>query len=448
MFKQFSFGWVAILAFFVFGFSSCDDDPEVTPVATETVTGVVENNTDRFGTLFAALQRTGLDRALNMPNGSFTVFAPTDMAFEASGIDLNAVSTEQLAQILRYHVVSNTTTFTTDNIPQGVTMLNTITELGPDPDGLAVTVERSGATVTVNNATVVEADITTTNGVIHAINEVLIPPTITSVAAADGRFTTLVAALQRTGLDEVLAGSGDFMVFAPTDDAFAAAGIDLNAVSESDLRALLLYHVSGSSIIASDIPAGDNFVTSLSTTAPNDAPLSILVNNTNGTITINDEATVVVPNVFTSNGLIHAVDQVLMPQSIVDFATKAEGLSSLTASLVQADLVETLSADGPFTVFAPTNEAFAAVADVTADFTVEQLTAVLTYHVVSGANVRSDAIPAEAATANGEMLRFTGAGNTTIQTASGQQVPIAAVDIQATNGVVHLVGTVLLPEEL
>ncbi len=432
----------------VFGFSACDDDDNnATPPVIGTITDIAVED-GRFTTLVAALQRTGLDAALDVPSGRFTVFAPTDDAFANSGIDLNAVSDEDLAEILKYHVVSGGTIFRTANIPEGVTSLNTITELGPDPAGLAVTVERSGANVTVNGANVIVADVEGVNGVIHAIDQVLLPPTITSTAVADGRFNTLVAALQRTGLDAVLAAAGDYTVFAPTDAAFAEANIDLDAVTDEELSALLLYHVVGAGIPAGALAGGDNFAASLSTTGPNDAPLSLLVNLTDGNVTVNGDAEVVVADVFTSNGVIHAVNKVLAPQSIVDFATKAEGLTSLAGALTDANLVSTLSAEGPFTVFAPVNDAFAAIEDVVRGLTPEQVSAVLTYHVVAGANVRSDAIPSQAGTVNGENLTFSGENNATIRTGSGQDVGIDAVDIQGTNGVVHLIGTVLLPENL
>jgi transforming growth factor-beta-induced protein len=113
--------------------------------------------------------------------------------------------------------------------------------------------------------------------------------------------------------------------------------------------------------------------------------------------------------------------------------------------LTTANLVGALSAAGPFTVFAPNNIAFADAASVIATLTPEQVATVLTYHVVGNANVRSDAIPATATTLAMQDLTFTGEGNATIVTASGQEVPIALADIQGTNGVVHVIGTVLVP---
>jgi len=116
--------------------------------------------------------------------------------------------------------------------------------------------------------------------------------------------------------------------------------------------------------------------------------------------------------------------------------------------VTDAGLVPTLSSEGPFTVFAPTNDAFTAAAPVIATLTPGQVADVLTYHVVSGANVRSDAIPGEATTVNGETLSFSGEGNATITTTTDQSVGIDLVDVQGTNGVVHVIGTVLVPANL
>lgn len=445
MFSKLSTGWTAILLLCVFGFSACgEDDEDLNLPVIGTITDIAAAD-DRFNTLVSALQRAGLDGTLDTPSGRFTVFAPTDDAFAAAGIDLDALSEDELRNILLYHVIGGDVIYRTENIPSGETSLNTLNTEGPS-EANQVLVNSSTNGVTVNGANVVVADVLAVNGVIHAIDQILLPPTITSLAVADGRFTTLVAALQRVELDAVFSAPGDFTVFAPTDDAFAEAGIDLDAVTDEELTDLLRYHVLGGAVTAGDIADGDSFAATLSESGPDDSPLSLLINQTDGTVVINDDATVVVPNVFASNGVIHAIDKVLGYQSIVDFATKAEALSSLAGALTAADLVGALSADGPFTVFAPTNGAFDDAAAVIATLSAEQVATVLTYHVVSGANVRSDAIPATAGTLAMQSLTFTGDGNATIVTASGQEVPIAAVDIQGTNGVVHVVGTVLVPE--
>lgn len=272
---------------------------------------------------------------------------------------------------------------------------------------------------------------------------------ITETAVADGRFTTLVSALQRTGLDATLAGTGDFTVFAPTDDAFAAAGIDLSAVSDTDLTNLLLYHVLGVSITAGEIGDGDTFASTAGTYGPGDSALSMLINKTGSAVSINSDATVVVADVAATNGVIHAIDKVLAPQTIVDFATKAAGTSELAGALVAADLVGALSGTDPLTVFAPVNSAFTAIATTVESLTTEQLVEVLTYHVVSG-NVRSEALSVTVVptlnTTNTIDIRQEG-GTFYVQNGDNR-TDFLLTDIQGTNGVIHLIDAVLIPSDL
>jgi transforming growth factor-beta-induced protein len=272
---------------------------------------------------------------------------------------------------------------------------------------------------------------------------------ITETAVADGRFTTLVSALQRTGLDATLAGTGDFTVFAPTDDAFAAAGIDLSAVSDTDLTNLLLYHVLGVSVTAGEIVDGDTFASTAGTYGPGDSALSMLINKTGSAVSINSDATVVVADIAATNGIIHAIDKVLAPQTIVDFATKAAGTSELAGALVAADLVGALSGTDPLTVFAPVNSAFTAIATTVESLTTEQLVEVLTYHVVSG-NVRSEALSVTVVptlnTTNTIDIRQEG-GTFYVQNGDNR-TDFRLTDIQGTNGVIHLIDAVLIPSDL
>jgi transforming growth factor-beta-induced protein len=149
-----------------------------------------------------------------------------------------------------------------------------------------------------------------------------------------------------------------------------------------------------------------------------------------------------------SNGVIHAVNQVLSPQSIVEFTVANENLTSLTDALTSANLVAALSGTDPLTVFAPDNDAFEAIADVVAGLSPEQLTQVLTYHVVAG-NVRAEnispgAVPTLNTDANITLSLEDGAQ---IIDAAGNVINIVATDIQGTNGVIHLIDAVLIPFE-
>ena len=438
--------WSLLLFVCLFGFSACDDDEDVTPA---TVFGTLADNIqddDRFTTLAAALAQTGLDQALDDVTNPRTVFAPTDEAFAAAGVDLGSLSNEQLSDILLYHVVESRVPAA--SLSAGQSQVASLSTGGADDRNLTLSINRNGSDVTINgNANVIDADNETVNGIIHVIDQVLLPPSIASFAVADGRFTTLVSALQRTGLDAVLTDAGSYTVFAPTDDAFAAAGIDLDAVSDEDLTQILLYHVLGAVVGAGDIADGNNFVTTLSTAGPNGTALSALVDKSDGNVSINGSADVVIADIFTTNGVIHAIDEVITAQNIVDFATKADGTSALADAVVAAGLVDALSGEGPLTVFAPVNAAFEEISETVAGLTPDQLVQVLTYHVLSG-NVRSDDLSVTTVESlnedNDVDIRQSEEGTFFIQNGN-RETAFILTDIQASNGVIHLIDQVLIP---
>ncbi len=435
----------------LFGFTACDDEddrPEVPVIGTAFDVAAADS---RFSTLTAALERTGLDALLDIPTRTFTVFAPTDEAFANLGVDLSTISDEALANILAYHVIQGSN-IVSSAIPGGRTTLFTENTTGPGNAQLPLFVDNDGGTISINAAaTVVIPDVETVNGTIHAIDNVLLPPSLLDRARLDGRFTTLIAALERTGLDETVNGAGTFTIFAPTDDAFATANIDLTQVSDTDLTNLLMYHVLGQAIPAGSLATGDNFAPSLSTSGPNNTALTLLVNSSNNDVVVNGDATVVVPDVFGTNGVIHAVDQVLAPQTIVDFTVKAAGVSELEGAVISADLVGALSGTDPLTVFAPVNSAFEAIADVTGGLTVEELSLVLTHHVVNG-NVRSTDLSAGLVpTLNTDdpiNIQTDSDGNFFIAAGENSRVDFVLTDIQASNGVIHLINTVLIPNDI
>ncbi|MEL7160953.1 MAG: fasciclin domain-containing protein [Bacteroidota bacterium] len=282
------------------------------------------------------------------------------------------------------------------------------------------------------------------------INEVR---SISEIVENDDRFSILRGALQSTGLDATLDQDGDFTVFAPTDQAFQDSGLDLTTYSTDELRDILRYHVFiGQTIKADDIQ--ENTFTYLPTanqTAPGGNGVSLLVEKTGNAVTLNGDINVTIADIDGTNGVIHAIDDVLLAPNVVDLAVQNSGLSSLVTALTDAaqlngaPLVDVLAGDGPFTVFAPDNAAFTAAPS---GLNPEQLRDVLLYHVVSGTNVRSDGIPPSATTVQGEMLTFGGAGNAVISTSSGQDVEISFTDIQGTNGVVHLINEVMVPNNL
>ena len=277
------------------------------------------------------------------------------------------------------------------------------------------------------------------------------PATIVDIAVADGRFGTLVAALEAADLVEALSGEGPFTVFAPTDDAFAALPEGTVEALLEDIPALtdiLLYHV-----VAGDVKAAD-VVTLDSAETLQGGSLSISVE---GDVVRINGAQVVIADIEASNGTIHVIDAVLLPPApeeaaeadgpgtIVDIAVADGRFETLVAALVAADLVEALSGEGPFTVFAPTDDAFAALPEGTVEALLEDIPAlkdILLYHVVAGDVKAADVVTLDSAeTLQGGSLSISVEGD--VVRINGAQVVIA--DIEASNGTIHVIDAVLLP---
>ncbi|MEO1259116.1 MAG: fasciclin domain-containing protein [Bacteroidota bacterium] len=279
------------------------------------------------------------------------------------------------------------------------------------------------------------------------------PQSIVEIATSDSQFSTLVAALDRVGLVGVLEGDGPFTVFAPTDAAFQAAGVtDLNAFTDEQLTEILLYHVLGAEVFSGDIADGQTYVTTAATTGPGNTQLSMLIEKSAAGVVINGGINVTTADVDATNGVIHIVDNVILPLDVVGHAVANSNFTSLVSSLQAAsgDLVNVLSGDGPFTVFAPLNSGFDAISTVTADLTADQLATVLTYHVVAG-NVLSSTLTdgQSAETINTENITINIDGsNVTITDANGGSVTVVLTDVQGTNGVIHVIDNVLIPANL
>jgi len=271
------------------------------------------------------------------------------------------------------------------------------------------------------------------------------PQTIVDVAVADGRFTTLATALTEAGLVETLQGEGPFTVFAPTDEAFAAlpeGTLEALLADPEQLQAVLLYHV-----VAGEVPAADVVNLDEAETVQGE-PVAIRTNM--GNVYLNDEAQVILPDVAASNGIIHVIDTVLLPpslqaQDIIDVAVADGRFTTLATALTEAGLVETLQGEGPFTVFAPTDEAFAALPEGTLEALLadrEQLSAVLLYHVVPGEVLAADVVQlTEAETAQGEPVTIRVEGNRVFI----NDAEVIITDIEASNGVIHVIDSVIVP---
>lgn len=277
---------------------------------------------------------------------------------------------------------------------------------------------------------------------------------IVDTAVADGRFTTLAAALEAAGLIETLKGEGPFTVFAPTDDAFAAlpeGTVESLLLPENKqaLTDILTYHVVAGKVMAADVTS----LTSATTVLGKDVAIKVDMGN----VYIN-EAKVIITDIETSNGVIHVIDAVLLPPTeetseagtIVDVAVADGRFTTLVAAVEAAGLVETLSGEGPFTVFAPTDDAFAALPAGTLDSLLlpenkQQLTDILLYHVVSGKVMAADVVTLTSApTVLGKDVTITVKDGKVFL---NDTVEVIITDIETSNGVIHVIDAVLLPPQ-
>ena len=266
------------------------------------------------------------------------------------------------------------------------------------------------------------------------------PNDIPRTAQCTGVHDSLVAAVIQAELLETLQGEGPFTLFAPTDQAFADAGIDLAALDTVDGKAqltdILLSHVVAGAVPAADV---SNCMTAATVSGHS---LSFTVGDT---VMVNG-ATVTTADVMTSNGIIHVIDTVLTPTDAYNDIAATAGCTgvhtSLVAALVQAELVETLQGEGPFTVFAPTDEAFAAagidLAALDTEEGKETLSDILLFHVYAGTLASSDIT-------EGKKLRMVNGDDATFSLGMIETANITLVDVQTANGVIHVIDTVLTP---
>ncbi len=389
----------------------------------------------QFSTLVAAVQAAGLVETLSS-EGPFTVFAPTNAAFAKLGdATIQALLNDPatLQGILLYHALSGSV-YAVDVLQRSsATTIN-----GQD----VVFSVRKGS-VYINNAQITVTDIQASNGVIHVIDTVILPPTkdIVDTAVANPQLKGLVAAVQAAGLVETLKGEGPFTVFAPTDAAFKAIGKSALEALQKDpakLASILTYHVVAGKLYSGDVLK----TTSITTVNGNDLVFTMR----KGKLYVNN-ARIVMTDVLATNGVIHIIDAVMLPPvgDIVDTAIANPKLKGLVAAVQAAGLVETLKGEGPFTVFAPTDDAFRKIGRSTLEALKDDpaaLASILTYHVVPGKLYSPDVLKQTSqTTVNGNDL--------VVKMIKGKpyinNARIIVTDIVTTNGVIHLIDTVVLP---
>lgn len=268
---------------------------------------------------------------------------------------------------------------------------------------------------------------------------------IVDTAVAADSFKTLVAAVKAAGLVETLKGNGPFTVFAPTDEAFAklpAGTVEslLKPENKAKLAQILTYHVVPGRVLAADVVKIDS--------AKTVAGPTISVAAKENAVMV-DAAKVVKTDIKCSNGVIHVIDQVVMPRDIVDIAAAAGSFKTLVAAVQAAGLLETLKGDGPLTVFAPTDAAFAKLPAGTIESLLKpenkaKLQAILKYHVVPGKVMAADVVKVKSAkTVNGQSLTVK-ANSASVMVDSAN---VIKTDIVGSNGVIHVIDSVVLPAE-
>jgi len=399
-------------------------------IGTQNLLEIAASNSD-FSSLVAAISRfPDLVDLIDGEDGAYTVLAPTNAAFSAllTSLGFGAltdVPDPLLRVVLEYHLLDGVFTSGTIADPQ-------------------VTVGQEGLDLDLD--LVSTPDLGATNGVVHVLSEVLVPPSVGTVVGEillNPDFSTLAASIVKVDLVAPLSTS-TVTIFAPNNTAFADAGItDLNAVSDADLTNILTYHVLGANVPSSDIESG------LAQTL-NGAYVDI---GTSSGVMVN-MASVVTADITSSNGVVHEIDDVLMPPAndIVALASNTPSLSTLASAVVKADLVEDLQGGGPFTVFAPDNDAFAALFTALGvsgldELSASQLRPILLYHVVEGRVISSELPNGSVNTLNdGADININNAVFT-IVTGTDQLVDLTGgtLNVQASNGIVHIIDEVLLP---
>ncbi len=399
-------------------------------------------------TLEAAVTAAGLVETLS-GEGPFTIFAPTDDAFaalpEGTLETLLSDPTGDLTNILLNHVYSGQAMST--DLSDGM-MVSTLYG-----DSLMVTIDSTG--VYFNDAMVTVADLSADNGVVHVIDAILLPSppppsnTVYDVVSNSDIHSTLSQAISIAGFVDFLSSDQyTFTLFAPTDAAFSVFNESDLAAILTDLeylQSVLKYHLVDSVLYSSDL--SDQMVIS---SYQGDLEVTFV----DDMVYIN-EALVTVVDIVADNGVVHVIDAVLVPEeaplTVVDIISYSENHSTLKTALNASGLNETLMSEGPFTVFAPTDDAFAQLPDGTLDLLLSdptgQLTNILLNHVHSGQAMSTDLsdqmmIP----TLNNHQLTVN--IDDVMMTVMVDNALVTEADLLASNGVVHVVNSILLPPDL
>ncbi|EAQ99867.1 putative adhesion lipoprotein [Maribacter sp. HTCC2170] len=392
--------------------------------------------------------------------GPFTVFAPTNDAFatflaDNNFAELGDVPVDVLTQVLLNHVVSGNN-LSTDLMTGYISTLSTA---GAGGNNLSMLVDTADGVSLNGCSTVTAADNKAINGVVHIVDAVIGLPNIVDHAVANSDLTELVGALTAGGnttfTDLLSDDATDFTVFAPVNAAFSAF---TNPMS-NELNTILANHVIvGAAAFSSGLT--NSYVSTAATNEDGDN-LSMYINTDDG-VSLNGSSNVAAADIVATNGVIHAVDAVIDLPTLVTFATADATFSPLVAALTEGtpdtDFVSVLNGEGPYTVFAPTDVAFQALLDSNMDWDgvtdIDEmlLTSVLNHHVANG-NVRSGDLTDGMAPATLEgdniTINLPGTGDNIADITDGAGntgIGVVVVDVQANNGVIHVVNQVMIPD--
>lgn len=423
----------------------------------QTIVQLAAGNPD-LSILVSALSKPELSdllAAANDPTSDLTVFAPTNAAFEAvlqalGKTSIDDIPVELLKEIVTYHLLGGAVKSTELTNGDVETLL----------PGESVTVDLTDG-VMINNAMVIEADVMAVNGVIHVVDGVLLPSfvelaigTVSEVVLFEKDFTVLASALRKAELLDVVSTTNDLTVFAPDNAAFVAAGItSLDGLEKDDLTPILTYHVLGAKVLSSQLPES-GMAETLST---ENIYLGYLYG---GRVLINGLTEIKAVDIEKSNGVIHVIDRTLVPPApdvvnialaLADMGEDSEFtvLTSLLASDEFNDIAEDLINADNITVFAPIDDAFADIADILPTLTEDQIRSILTYHA-AGARVFSYDLVAgqDIIMLNNQTLKVMSisSDNIILKDKTDADTNVIEVNIHGSNGVIHAIDKVLLPE--
>ncbi|MFT6997568.1 MAG: putative surface protein with fasciclin (FAS1) repeats [Cryomorphaceae bacterium] len=405
----------------------------------QTMYTLIQNSPDH-NTLEAAIDAAELAGAFQGP-GPLTIFAPTDAAFAAlpeNLIDLLLTDpTGLLREVLLYHTSPGNLNSGSLSDGQALTTLLS---------GQSTTVTIDGTTIMINMATVTDPDVNASNGVIHIIDAVLIPsnaPTVYDIIVESDVHNTLEVAINAAELDGALQDGEALTVFAPTDDAFAALPENLVNALLTDptgtLAEVLLYHVVGSIAPSSTLTQDQSITTLFGEDVVVDLVGGVFING----------AQVTVADIPAINGVVHVIDAVLVPAgatTILDIVVNSDVHNTLEAAVIASELAGTLGGPGTFTLFAPTDDAFAALPEgllgILLDDPTGALADILLYHVAGSIELAADLSDGQLiTTVNGQDVIVSIVGEDVF--VNDAQVTVA--NLIGINGVVHVIDAVLVP---